>query len=128
MKRESDIGILHVPTLPVSLNGFPLGQAMIDTGADVTILPMELHNVLRVNLDAEHAMRMCSAGGGVFKAVPSATKITYSIDHSGFRSIQWKGTVFFASEQPIILLGHFECLSKLKITLDGKRRKVCIEQ
>jgi len=128
VKRETDIGTLYVPSLPISLNGFPLGQAMIDTGADVTILPIELQNVLGVNLDPDNALYMRSAGGGRFKAIPSADKITYSIDHSGFKSIKWKGTAFFALEQPIILLGNHECLSELKITLDAPRRVIRVEK
>lgn len=126
-RRESDIGLVYIPTLPISLNGFPIGQAMIDTGADVTILPMELYQVLGVDLDPRKAIEMCSAGGGRFKAVPSSEKITYSIDHSGFRPIIWKGTVFFASEQPIVLLGHYQCLAELKIILDGKRKMISVE-
>lgn len=125
-KHESDLGILHVPTLPIILNGFPLGNAIIDTGADVTLLPMELHKVLGVDLDYDNAIQIGSAGGGRFKAIPSAKKITYTIEHSGFRPITWKGKVFFSAEQPMILLGQYQCLSELKLTLDAPQRKITI--
>ena len=127
-QRETDIGMLHVPTLPISINGFPIEQAMIDTGADVTVLPMELHQVLGVDLDYENALPMSSAGGGTFKAIPSLKKLYYSIDKSGFRSITWQGKAFFSVGQSVILLGHYECLSELVITLDGKRKKIRVEE
>ena len=125
--RESDVGTLAVPTLPISLNGFPVGHAIVDTGADVTILPMEVNDLLGVELDTDHAIEMFSAGGGRFTAIPSAAKITYSLEHSGFRPINWKGTVFFAPRQPMILLGQFECLSRLSLTLDAPNRKIIVQ-
>ncbi len=126
-KRETDMGIVWFPIVPIIINGFPLGNALIDTGADVTLLPMELHQILGVDLDYENAIQVGSAGGGRFKAIPSSTKITYTIDHSGFRPVSWKGKVFFSSEQPIILLGQHQCLSELKITLDRLIRKIKIQ-
>ena len=127
IQRECDLGVLDVPTLPMILNGFPVGHAFVDTGADMTLLPMEINNLLGLELDTEHAMDIQSAGGGVFKAIPAATKVTYTIEHSGFRPIVWKGTVFFAPRQPTILLGQFECLSELIITLNGKTKKIYVD-
>lgn len=125
-KREWSQGAVYVPVLPVLFNGFPVGNVLVDTGADVTVLPMELHDVLNIPLDRDHAMEFTAAGGESFLAIPSMKKIEYCVEQSGQR-ITWSGTVFFARGEPTILLGQYQCLSELKITLDGKRRKIYLD-
>ncbi|MBI3618669.1 hypothetical protein HY213_01385 [Candidatus Peregrinibacteria bacterium] len=85
-------------------------------------------DLLDVHLDEEKSIIMNHAGGGTFKAIPGDQKVTFCIEHSGFRPLQWKGTVFFSSLQDTILLGHYECLDQLILTLDGPRRKLRVEQ
>ncbi len=128
LKREWDRGTVYVPVLPVSLNGFPVGHALVDTGADATILPMELNQVLDMELDKENAIEFIGAGGDVFKVIPTKGKVEYCLEQGGFRPIIWKGTVFFAKEQPTILLGQYQCLSELKITLDAPKKKIRVEK
>ena len=124
--REWDRGTLYVPVLPISLNGFPVGNALVDTGADVTVLPMVLHEVFDIDLDRDHSIEVTGANGVTFCAIPSFDKIEFCVEQAGKR-ITWFGTVFFSSQEQTILLGQYECLSELKITLDGKRRKIRIE-
>ena len=126
-KREWSKGTIYVPVLPIIVNGFPVGQALIDTGADVTLLPMELYQILEVDLDKEHAIEFTTAGGDDCQGVPAKERLEFCIEHSGFRPLIWKGTAFFVKGQPTVLLGQYECLSEWTLTLDGKRRKVRIE-
>ena len=126
-KRECDFGIIYSPTLPITLNSFPVGHAFIDTGADITLLPMEVNKILELELDTENAIDIGSAGGGKFRAIPASSKVKFTLEHSGFKPISWKGTVYFAPRQPTILLGQHDCLSELKITLDGPRRKTLVQ-
>jgi len=125
-KREWSKGTIYVPVLPVSLNGFPLGFAMLDTGADATLLPMELNQVLDIDLDEENSIEFTSAGGSTFRAIPSLQKIEYRLEQGGFRPIVWKGTAFFVSGQPTILLGQYQCLSELVTTLDARKKKIYV--
>ena len=126
-KREWSRGAVYVPVIPISLNGFPVGHALIDTGADVTLLPMELNDLLGMELDRGKTIMFTSAGGEDFRAIPTKKPIEYSIEQAGFRVIKWKGIVFFVKGQPTILLGQYQCLSELKITLDAPSRKVRIQ-
>ncbi|MFH0770669.1 MAG: hypothetical protein V1926_04815 [Candidatus Peregrinibacteria bacterium] len=126
-KREWSGGIIYVPVLPIALNGFPVGHALVDTGADVTLLPMELNQVLDCELDPDHAIPFTSAGGGDFRAIPAVRKIEYRLEQSGFRPIVWKGTAYFVRGQPVILLGQYECLSELILVLDARKRKIRVE-
>lgn len=125
-KREWSKGSVYVPVLPLILNGFPVGHVLVDTGADITLLPMELHQVLNVDLDREHSILVTGADGTEFRVIPSATKVEFRIEQNGRRRM-WKATVFFCSSQPTILLGQYECLSELIVILDGKRRKVIVK-
>ena len=124
---ETDVAIEYLPMLPIQLNGFSIGNGLVDTGATITILPMDLLDVLGIDLDREHSITMNHAGGGTFPVTPGSRKVTYCIEHSGFRPIQWKGTVFFSPKQDTILLGHYECLDQLILTLDGPKRKLRVE-
>lgn len=125
-KRECDFGTVYSPTVPIIINGFSIGHAFIDTGADITILPLEVNTILELELDTEKSIELASAGGGKFRAIPSLKKVTLTIEHSGFKPIIWKGIVYFAPRQPTILLGQYQCLTQLKVTLDGPRRKVIV--
>ncbi|MBI1812331.1 aspartyl protease family protein [Candidatus Peregrinibacteria bacterium] len=126
-KREWSRGAVYVPTLPICLNGFPIGHVLVDTGADATVLPMELKDVLGVDLDRERTLWFTGAAGENCKAIPSVQPIEYSVEQSGFRRLIWKGIVFFAEHQATALLGQYQCLSELRITLDGRKRQIKIE-
>lgn len=128
VKREWSRGTIYVPILPIILNGFPVGQALVDTGADVTLLPIELNGVLGVELDREHTIEFTTAGGENCCAIPAKEKIEFCIEHSGFRPLIWKGSVYFVKGQPTILLGQYECLDQLTLTFDGPKRKLRVEQ
>jgi hypothetical protein len=93
-ERECDVGVLHVPTLPIALNGFPVGHALVDTGADVTLLPWELNQVLDLDLAFAKSLEFQSAGGSLFRAVPGTEPVTYRIEQSGYRPIEWREPCF----------------------------------
>jgi len=117
---------IYRPCIPVTFRysgaSFPVGNALVDTGADVTLLPMELATHLGVELAAEEGIDIGSAGGGHFIAVPSAKPVECSIEGHGFRPLRWKGIVYFAPRQPTVLLGHRGCLDHLDILFRGRSR------
>ncbi len=126
-KTEWSRGTIYVPTLPICINGFPMGHVLVDTGASVTLLPMELSNVLGVDLDKDNALKFVAADGKEFAGIPSAKKVEFCLEKGGFRPLIWFGTVFFVKGEETILLGQYQCLSELKITLDGRERLITVE-
>lgn len=127
---DGKLTTIYLPWLPVTLSStkkFPVGHALVDTGADITLLPMEMREWIGVDLDEGAAIQIGSAGGGGFTAVPSAKKVQYSIEKPGFRALRWKGTVFFAPRQPVVLLGHYQCLDQLDLTFKGKARTLVVQ-
>ena len=127
MEWESDLGLQYIPALPVRFNGFPVGHVLVDTGATVTILPMVLREVFGVDLDKSKALTLSGASGERFIAYPSSSKVTYSLEQSGFRPLSWNGVVFFVNSTDTLLLGHYQCLDQLITTFDGPRRKLKVE-
>ena len=107
---------MYRPCLPITFGSgdkkFRVGNALVDTGADFTILPMEIAHVLEIELDDSKTVMIDSAGGGRFKAMPSRRKIEYAIEHAGYRTIHWRGTAYFAQGEEVFLLGHLDCLEK----------------
>jgi hypothetical protein len=130
VKNEGSQGATYRPCLPITFsNGekkFRVGNALVDTGADYTILPLEIAHVLEVELDDSKTIMMSAAGGGRFKVMPSRRKIGYSIEKTGYRSINWKGTVWFAEGEEVVLLGHHDCLEKFDLTFRGGSRALSV--
>jgi hypothetical protein len=127
---DGKLTTIYLPSLPVTFScdkEFPVGHALVDTGADITLLPMEMREWIGVDLNDGAAIQIGSAGGGGFMAIPSAKKVQYSIEKPGFRALRWKGTVFFAPRQPLVLLGHYQCLDQLNLTFKGKERTLAVE-
>src|SRR3989339_590912 len=89
------------PCLPITFsyknNDIPIGSALVDTGSDFTILPLEIAHVLKIELDDSQEIRIDCAGGGVFKAMPSKKRVSYSIVVRVF--VPFVGVELFTSQR-----------------------------
>ncbi|MEK9132527.1 MAG: hypothetical protein AAB606_02360 [Patescibacteria group bacterium] len=103
---------------------FIFTEAIIDSGADFTILPIEIAGMLDIKLDLRTKATFHGAGSNPFTVYPSPLEIEHILRQGGFRPIQWKTKVFFAESQPGILLGQKGFLERFKVTLDGQRKEV----
>lgn len=115
------------PTVPIIFKNktkFIHTEAIIDSGADFTILPIEIAGILDIKLDAKTKTTFHGAGNNTFTVYPSPEGIEHILRQGGFRTIQWKAKIFFAESQPGILLGHKGFLEKFKVTLDGRKKEV----
>jgi len=114
------------PTVPIVFKNkskFIQTEAIIDSGADFTILPIEMAGILDIKLDVHEKKTFYGAGGNPFNVYFSPESIELMLRQDGFRTMQWKAKVVFAESQPGILLGHKGFLEKFKVTLDGKRKE-----
>jgi hypothetical protein len=130
VKCEGSHGFSYRPYLPVTFSygdhRFPVGRALVDTGSDLTILPLDIAHILDVELDDAKKIILDCAGGGRFTALPSQKEIRYAIECAGYRPITWNGIIHFAEDEPVVLLGHHECLEKFDLTFQGPERKLGI--
>lgn len=99
-------------------------EAVIDSGADFTILPIEIAGILDIKLDLRTKATFYGAGSTPFTVYASPVEIEHILRQGGFRPIKWKTKVFFAESQPGILLGQKGFLERFKVTLDGRKKEV----
>lgn len=107
---------------------FILLEALVDSGADHTILPIEIAGELDLKLDKRTKSIFYGAGGNPFTVYRSQVKLECIIRQAGFRSYNWKSFVYFAESQPTILLGNKGFLDQFKVTLNGIKREVEIKK
>ena len=102
--------------------------ALIDSGADISILPIQIAGELDLKLNPKEKIEINAAGGNTFFVYPSADKIECIIEQKGFRSIALKSKIYFAESAATILLGHNDCLYQLKVVLNGVKKEVEISR
>jgi hypothetical protein len=126
VKGDGGFGPVYRPVIPVTISSgaksFPVGHALVDTGADMTLLPLAIAHLLEIPLDDSRTLKVGGAGGGVFAALPSLRKIGFAIEQRGHRPIVWQGTAYFSPDQPAVLLGHHQCLELLSLHFRGPDR------
>jgi len=99
------------------------GNALVDTGADETMLPLSMANEMGFRFDLEKDKTMWDGAGGTKFAVYESTHpIEFILESPGFRLHKWKANAYFTLEQPTILIGRKNFLDKFVITFDGKNR------
>ncbi len=120
--------VITRPTIPITFEynkiSIPVIDALVDTGADQTLLPLQfaLEFGFKFNLHKDGEV-WSGAGGGKFRVFPSPKPIHFIIPaQKGFRAMEWDGDVFFTINQPTILLGHRGCLENLNLTFKGKQK------
>lgn len=116
---------IYRPEIPIVFkNGkhFIFVRAIIDSGADYIILPIETAGQLNITLTSKS--EFYSAGGNRFTVYKSPLELEYIIRKEGFRNIAQKTVVYFAESQPAILLGNHGFLEKMRITLNGPKKEI----
>lgn len=130
--EDSDGAKIYRPLVPIVFkykSKFIQTTAVLDSGADYNILPIEMAGVLEIKLDPKSKMKFHGAGSNSFNVYPSTVKIEHMLRQGGFRSLNWETKVYFAESQPAILLGHAGFLERFKVILDGMKREleICVE-
>ncbi len=121
---------IYRPIVPIMFrykSRFIQTAAIVDSGADFTILPIEIAGILEIKLDQREKMTFHGAGNNSFTVYPSPVDIEPILRQSGFRTINWQTKIYFAESQPGILLGHGGFLERFKVTLDGKKKELEIQ-
>lgn len=99
------------------------GYALIDSGADYNILPLEIAKSLDLYPFDQPSFQIGAAGGKTFTVYKSPVEIDHIIKSKG-RKLRWKSFVYFSEYERNILLGESGFVNKFKITLDGKSREI----
>lgn len=115
------------PMIPVTFKDKSISfetYCLIDSGADYTILPIEVANRFNVKLNAHTSYRVQDASGDGFKIYKSPIDLEQIVKQRGFRDIRSKSTVYFAESGGTFLLGQNNFLNQLSVELNGKGRYI----
>jgi len=70
---EGDVWRPYLPiTISYGSKELPIGSALVDTGSDLTLLPLAIAHTLEIELDDSKNRKIDAAGGGVFEVMPLA--------------------------------------------------------
>lgn len=122
-------GNLYRPAIPIAFQHkqkFIYLNAIVDSGADFTILPIEIAGVLDLKLDPKQKETFFGAGNNTFSVYPSPQPIEHILRQNGFRTIKWRAKIYFSEAQPTILLGNKGFLEKFKVVLNGPEKEIDI--
>ena len=101
-----------------------ISAAIIDSGSDYIILPIELAGELGIKIDPKKRMDFYAAGGNSFPVYPAGTEVEYILRQNGFRPIRRETEVYFAESQSGILLGNIGFLDCFKVVLNGLKKEL----
>lgn len=119
------------PMIPVTFksnNYIFKSYALVDSGSDYTILPIEIANRLNIKLSSTNRYTIEGAGGSTFSIYQSPIEIEHIIHQKGFREIKISSKVFFAESGSTLLLGQKGFLEHIKANLKGNQREIEIIQ
>jgi len=98
--------------------------ALVDSGSDYTILPIEIASKLNIKLSSKNLYTIEGAGGSTFNIYQSPLEIEHILHQKGFRDIKLSSKIFFAESGSTLLLGQKGFLEKIKTNLKGNQKEI----
>ena len=100
-------------------------DALVDSGADETLFPLSLAEVLGVELDQEFISEAADISGDRLKIQYGDVVLRIETEQD---DIEWKTTVGFvdfgSASDEVIILGHGGCLDFFTATFDGEKAEL----
>lgn len=103
-------------------------EALVDTGADETLLPLACARLLRVELDQQLTSQAAGISGDLLQIHYGELEIEVG---DGEESVAWKeivGFVDLGADKDLIVLGHGGFLSYFTANFDGEREELELVQ
>ena len=124
-------GIVHRPEIAIRIVGPARSTrvlALLDSGADETILPLDVAKRLDVRLSVESESHAIGVTGHPLSLMPGEVELEIAFGKERFR---WKTLVSFAefedSDAECAVLGHLGALRFFTVTFDGAAHIATIE-
>lgn len=124
-------GVLYRPEIPIrviGVTGDASFLALVDTGADGTVLPKSVSDAIGATVDMSRPIRVRGLAGQEMQVWLGYVELEL---RQGDELCRWAATVGFAEfddpEDEQALLGHGGCLDLLRVTFDGQRHELEIE-
>ena len=121
-----DSTVTYRPYIPIRVVG-PRGSArldgLLDTGADETVLPRSITEVLGIDLDVGAQARFRGVGGQIVVVTYGRVELEVGTKSRWFR---WPATVAFLDGRESAILGHSGFLEHFTASFSGQRRLVTL--
>ncbi|MEX0702288.1 MAG: hypothetical protein WD069_09350 [Planctomycetales bacterium] len=121
-------GALYRPEVPlrvIGLDGSEILSALVDTGADVTLLPRSTQNAIGGSIDEAATSRIAGIGGREIEVMSG--DVTLALECAG-ETLEWIARVRFipdeSSSDAGAILGHAGCLQFFRATFDGHAQDI----
>ncbi|BBO32978.1 aspartyl protease family protein [Lacipirellula parvula] len=112
---------VYRPVVPLAIHGpraMVRRMALVDTGADFTLLPSSLGQELGVAFDAQNMIELTGIGEAVISASPAT--VAFEL-RQGEETVRWQGRAYFA-DQDYLLLGNEGFLEQFRATFDWSQK------
>ncbi len=100
-------------------------DALVDTGADETLLPLSLAELLGIELDEESTSQAAGISGDELTIYYGDVELEIAAQN---KTVRWKSTVGFvefgSSDDEVIILGHGGCLDYFTAIFDGENAEL----
>lgn len=124
----SDFRLILRPVIPIRISG-PAGNArwdaLVDTGADETLLPASLAAILGIQLDDEATSQATGITGELLTIRYGEAQFELS---SGHEVCQWRTMVGFVdfetAKDEVVILGHGGCLDYFTAVFNGEHAEL----
>ncbi|MCA9093708.1 MAG: hypothetical protein KDA68_09495 [Planctomycetaceae bacterium] len=112
--------------IPIQVRG-ATGSAsilgMLDTGADITLLPAELLPLIGTSFDVERTVEINGVGGEPLIAHFANVELSLGYQEQLYR---WTAQVGFLEGRTVALLGHAGFLNYFTATFNGNQKRVTL--
>ena len=118
---RTPLGTLLTPIIPVEIltvRGFVQFQFLLDSGADFTLVPRHVADLVGVDLKRASAMRTFGIEGGGIRVFIGRITIRIGPETLRIRSF------FSERDDAPFLLGRMDLFTKFKIELGPKKKKI----
>jgi hypothetical protein len=120
-------GIIHRPQVFLRIAGSKSDLfllALVDTGADETIIPLSVADEIGIELDANKRSQASGVTGQPLELLPGRVELEILGESEAYR---WSDTISFArfadEEDECAILGHAGALRYFTATFDGERNQ-----
>ena len=126
-----DFRLILRPVITVQIAGPQAAarwDALVDTGADETLLPLSLSQLLGVDLDGRPTSQAAGISGDKLTIHYGEVSLQISSENE---TIEWRDMVGFVDfqdvEDEVIVLGHGACLDYFTAIFDGERAELTLQ-
>ena len=115
------------PSLPVILRlgaAFLPIRGIIDSGSDLTILPISVARFFKLNVSKMHREVIQAVGGNNVLLYQCNLRLEHIVSSRGFRDMSWKCPIYFSESQSFALLGQKGFFDHLDVNLSWRRKEI----